>query len=151
MGFFSRFRAADPQVPQPLTFDRLVELHKREGWSYFIDNDGDLGSQWEGAVFFFLFGGKQKEVLQVQARFPAVMSGEQFDVLRDVAEEIHRRKPLPELVFTRGDQGELRIMANCFFDFDKGVTLDQLRDHVTDAVWCTNEAFKQLDAARMGE
>lgn len=53
-----------PDVPQPLSHDMIIEALKARDFEYFVDDDGDIGGNWQGCLIYFFRLGKEAEVLQ---------------------------------------------------------------------------------------
>ena len=55
--------------PTPLSPDRLAAWFARHDFSFFVDDDGDLGGIWHGRLFYFFCFGEHSEILQVRGQW----------------------------------------------------------------------------------
>ncbi len=125
MGFFSKPEPTRQGLP-PLTQERMKALFDQEKWSYFVDNEGDLGGIWDGNQFFFLQRGDDNEILHVTARWHHTLPIEHLDAIRNFLNEWNKQKLWPKVFHRIGDEGRISLIAEHAADWEHGVTDEQL-------------------------
>ncbi len=97
------------------------------GLKHSIDEDGDLTVRWEKCSVFFFFYGDKHEVLQARMylnrRFAVDMRGE----LALALDDWNRTKLFPKAYTVLPDDGWVGICAEQAYDFEAGVTREQLK------------------------
>ena len=115
------------------TVPLLQQLLDEYGLLHAIDEDGDLAVRWEKCSIYFFHYGEHEEVLQAR-----LYLNERYDVdtrqaLMAVLDDWNRTKLFPKAYTVLPDDGMVGVCAEQAFDFDGGVTRDQLK--YTVAAW----------------
>ncbi|SPT54073.1 Uncharacterised protein [Actinomyces bovis] len=137
--------ATRPEIPTPLTVERIAALFKERGYVFFIDSDGDLGGTWEDATFYFLLHGENKEVLHIRAQYPGTVDAAYLEKVREVMETSHRSRPWPKAFYRIDDEGDIRVYASHTVDYEHGVTDAQILQHVDCAISAILRLFESLN------
>ncbi len=133
--------------PTAVTRDRIEELLKSNSWYYWLDNDGDLGGQWCDNTFSFMLRGDSKEVLIITGRYHTPLTMDQLSLVRAHIVDWHRDKLWPKCYHRIDDGGRMRVFTEVSLAHDRGVTDDQLMDHISCALSTSNQFFDTLTEA----
>ncbi|WP_448060080.1 YbjN domain-containing protein [Cellulomonas hominis] len=120
---------AEPLVldtPTPLTSARIVEWFDRNGFSYFVDNDGDLGGLWRGRLFYFFLFGEESEILQVRGQWHREVAIERIEEVLFACNEWNADRIWPKAYVRVRDNGMVHVISEVATDLEHGVTDDQL-------------------------
>jgi hypothetical protein len=111
----------------------LQQVLEEYGLRSFVDDDGDLTVRWEECSMYFFQYGPKREVLQARMylnrRFPVEARAGVAMVLDDW----NRTKLFPKAYTVLPDDGLVGICGEQSFDFEAGVTKEQLK--YTVGVW----------------
>ncbi|GAA2728488.1 YbjN domain-containing protein [Cellulomonas aerilata] len=113
-------------VPWPLTVARIVEWFEDNGFSYFIDNDGDLGGLWRGRLFYFFLFGERSEILQVRGQWNREVSIERLEEILDACNEWNADRIWPKAYVRVRDNGMVHVISEVATDLEHGATDAQL-------------------------
>lgn len=116
----------DDGIPWPLTVGRIVEWFEENGFSYFIDNDGDLGGLWRGRLFYFFLFGDRSEILQVRGQWNREVSIERLPEVLEMCNEWNADRIWPKAYVRVRDNGMVHVVAEVATDLEHGVTDAQL-------------------------
>ena len=116
----------DDDVPTPLTIARIVEWFEENGFSYFIDNDGDLGGLWRGRLFYFFMFGDRSEILQVRGQWNREVSIERLGEVLEACNEWNADRIWPKAYVRVRDNGMVHVISEVATDLEQGVTDAQL-------------------------
>jgi hypothetical protein len=117
---------ADDAVPTPVTPARVAEWFSNHEFSYFVDNDGDLGGLWRGRLFYFFLFGEHSEILQVRGQWHREVAIERLEEVLDVCNEWNADRIWPKAYVRVRDNGMVHVVAEVATDLEHGVTDDQL-------------------------
>lgn len=138
--------AVEPDVPTPLSVERVAALLKQRGYVFFIDSTGRLGGNWEDVIFYFLLHGDD-DVLHVRAQYPGTVSTVHLEAVREVTEASHRSFPVPQACYRIDDDGAVRVFASHAVSYEHGVTDAQILQHIDCAIASVLRLFGALDVA----
>ncbi len=145
MGWFSRQEDSSPaDTVRPISQERLIKIFDEEEWHYVIDDDNDLGGRWGDAIFYFLFHGEKKEILQIIGRFMPVIPEEYLDEFRVFIEDWHRDYIWPKAYRVYNNDGELQVCGEVIVDYEHGATDKQLKQHIDCAISTSLQLFNAL-------
>jgi hypothetical protein len=113
-------------VPWPLSIARIVEWFEENGFSYFIDNDGDLGGLWRGRLFYFFLFGERSEILQVRGQWNREVSIERLEEVLEACNEWNADRIWPKAYVRVRDNGMVHIISEVATDLEHGATDAQL-------------------------
>ena len=116
----------DDDVPWPLSVARIVDWFEENGFSYFVDNDGDLGGLWRGRLFYFFLFGERSEILQVRGQWNREVSIERLEEVLDACNEWNADRIWPKAYVRVRDNGMVHIISEVATDLEHGVTDAQL-------------------------
>lgn len=148
MGLFSPRSASRPVIqPTPVSRDRLVGLFEGQGWKYYIDNEGDLGGNWDDNQFYFMFRGSDAEILHIQSMWHTTLDIEHLEEVRLFIDEWQREHLWPKCYHRISDEGRIRVFAEHTVDLEFGATDDQLMQQVRCALGTCTQFFDQISRA----
>ncbi|WP_043535001.1 YbjN domain-containing protein [Actinomyces polynesiensis] len=147
MGWFTRrprTRTAPAEdTVRPLSQERLTGILDAQGWHWVIDEDGDLGGNWEGNTFWFFLTGSDREVLQVQGALRDRLSLSELDALRLFIEDWHRDHYWPKCSYrVEEEDATVQLLASHTIDHEAGATDAQLLQQIRCALGTANQVFE---------
>lgn len=132
MGFFTK----DAPVPsaagalQPLSKDRVKHALEAAGWSYNVDQDGDIGGGWEYGSFYFFVNGESDELLCVRGFWRGELTENDYANALEITNQWNREKLWPKTYVARDDEGKVRINSEHNVDYEHGLSDEQLTQHL---------------------
>lgn len=147
MGWFTRLTGKDTvsreDTVRPLSLERLTEILDSQGWHWAIDEDGDLGGNWEGNGFYFFVVGERDEVLQVQGALRERIPVSEADALRLFIEDWHRDHYWPKCSYRLDEDTDMLVLlASHTIDHEAGATDAQLLQQIRCALGTANQVFE---------
>jgi Putative bacterial sensory transduction regulator len=135
---------APPEVPRPVTFERLAALLAPDGYTVDADNRV-LRRRWPHAEIVVSLPPGDSAVLLVGATRsgPPFPHARQLD-LEEFVNDWHRDRIWPTLVLGASDAG-LTLYARIGVDTAAGLTDAQLREYLRVGVGTTKQCFGALD------
>ena len=118
--------ATGSDVPTPLTAERLRAWFRRNGYSYFVDDDGDVGGVWRGRLFYFFLFGEREEILQVRGQWNREFAIERLTEVLELCNEWNADKIWPKAYVRVRDDGMVHATCEVATDLEQGVTDAQL-------------------------
>ncbi|MCR6689702.1 YbjN domain-containing protein [Cellulomonas sp.] len=112
--------------PTPLSPARIAAWMAQNDFSYFIDNDGDLGGLWRGRLFYFFLFGEQSEILQVRGQWHREIAIERLEEVLDVCNEWNADRIWPKAYVRVRDNGRVHVVSEVATDLEHGATDEQL-------------------------
>ena len=134
-----------PDVPTPLTTARLGSWFKRHGYTYFVDDEGDVGGMWRGRLFFFFLFGARGEILQVRGQWNREFAIERPTEVLEICNEWNADKIWPKAYVRVRDDGMVHLTCETATDLEHGVTDDQLGQLLQCGLSAANVLFDTLD------
>lgn len=113
-------------VAAPLSGDRLVRWLDDSSFSYFVDNDGDVGGMWRGRVFYFFLFGQRQEILQVRGHWQREGAIERLVEVLEFCNTWNTERIWPKAYVRVRDDGRVHVVGEVAVDFEHGATDDQL-------------------------
>lgn len=138
-------RGESPQLPGPVSQRRIQQWCEAEGFSYFIDSEGDLGGFWNGRLFYFLVFGERDEVLQVRARWNREINIERLEEILELCNAWNVERIWPKTYVRVLDDGSVNVMAESSHDLEHGVTDAQLARLLGAAIGTATVFFDAVD------
>jgi hypothetical protein len=126
--FAARLRARGPVTGDAIRPTRLLiqELLDTYGLAHILDEDGDIVVEWETCKIYFLFYGERREVLQARMYLTRRFSVESRPTLAMMLDDWNRTKLSPKAYTLLPDDGLVGVGAEQCFDFELGMSRDQL-------------------------
>lgn len=101
-----------------------------------LDDDGDLTVRWENFSIYFFHYGQDEEVLQARLYLNRRFEVDLRPTLALVLDDWNRSKLFPKAYTVLPDDGLVGICAEQAFDFEGGITREQLK--FTVGMWLQN-------------
>lgn len=131
---------------EPLTHERILENLQAKGYQVTVDEDGDIGGNWDGRIFYFFQYGEQKEILQIRGRWDRDVHASRMVEMLQHSNDWNRDRIWPK-VYARIDAGgDIGLYAEVSVDLEHGVTDDQLSQIVACGLGTGSQFFDHLDA-----
>ena len=118
------------------TTDVVQRMVKEYGLRTLIDDDGDLTVRWEKFSIYFFHYGQDDEVLQARLYLNRRFDVELRPSLALVLDDWNRSKLFPKAYTVLPDDGLVGICAEQAFDFEGGMSREQLK--FTVGMWLQN-------------
>jgi hypothetical protein len=123
--------------PTVLPGNQLLKTILNEyGLRSMIDDDGDLTVRWENFSVYFFHYGQDEEVLQARLYLNRRFDVELRPTLALVLDDWNRSKLFPKAYTVLPDDGLVGICAEQAFDFEGGISRQQLK--FTVGMWLQN-------------
>lgn len=121
-------QAADSSAPwpTPLAPDRVAAWCARYGYSWFVDDDGDLGGIWRGRLFYFFCFGERSEILQVRGQWNRELAIERLPEALELCNAWNADRVWPKAYARVRDDGMVHVTCEVATDLEHGVTDAQL-------------------------
>jgi hypothetical protein len=135
--------AAD--VPATVTPGRIASWMNENGFSYFVDNDGDIGGLWRGRMFYFFLFGEKAEILQVRGQWHREVAIERMGEILDICNEWNTERIWPKTYVRVRDNGRVHVITEVATDFEHGATDTQLHQTLLCGLSTGSMFFDALD------
>ncbi|WP_182113618.1 MULTISPECIES: YbjN domain-containing protein [unclassified Actinotalea] len=137
--------APRPDVPAPLTTERLRVWFTRHGYTYFVDDEGDVGGLWRGRLFYFFLFGDDQEILQVRGQWNREFSIERLTEVLELCNDWNAEKIWPKAYVRVRDDGMVHLTSEVATDLEHGVTDAQLGQLLHCALSASSVLFDTVD------
>jgi hypothetical protein len=111
----------------------LQQILDEYGLKHTTDEDGDLTVRWENCYVFFFYYGDKREVLQARLYLNRRFSVDLRPSVALMLDDWNRTRLFPKAYTVLPDDGMVGICAEQCYDFEAGVTREQLK--YTVGVW----------------
>jgi Putative bacterial sensory transduction regulator len=111
----------------------LQQILDEYGLRHSFDDDGDLTVRWEKCNVFFFHYGEKQEVVQARLYLNRRFSVDLRPTVALMLDDWNRTKLFPKAYTVLPDDGAVGICAEQVFDFEAGVTREQLK--YTVGIW----------------
>jgi hypothetical protein len=111
----------------------LQQILDEYGLKHTTDEDGDLTVRWENCNVFFFYYGERREVLQARLYLNRRFSVDLRPTVAMMLDDWNRTRLFPKAYTVLPDDGMVGICAEQCYDFEAGVTREQLK--YTVGVW----------------
>jgi hypothetical protein len=118
------------------TSDLVQRVLKEYGLRSQLDDDGDLTVRWDNFSVYFFHYGQDEEVLQARLYLNRRFDVELRPTLALVLDDWNRSKLFPKAYTVLPDDGLVGICAEQAFDFEGGISREQLK--FTVGMWLQN-------------
>ena len=114
------------ELPVPLSAARIARWMSDNQFSYFVDNDGDLGGIWRGRLFYIFLFGEREEILQVRGQWHREVAIERLEEVLELCNEWNADRIWPKAYARVRDNGRVHVVSEVAVDFEHGATDEQL-------------------------
>ena len=133
------------EVPVSVTPARIAAWMSENGFSYFVDNDGDLGGLWRGRLFYFFLFGEQAEILQIRGQWHREVAIERLEEVLDLCNEWNADRIWPKAYVRVRDNGRVHVISEVAVDLEHGATDAQLHQTLFCGLSTGSMFFDSLD------
>lgn len=146
MGFFTKPEAGAAAQPSlaPLSHQRIIDRLDAQGFTYGVDDDGDIGGRWDDHLFYFFRLGNDGEYLQVRGRWAREVPLAEADALTRTANQWNLDTLWPK-VYVRVEGEDVGVYAEHVVDYEHGVSDEQLDLHMACGISTALQFFTHLD------
>lgn len=137
--------AVGDDIPSPLTRERLGAWFARHGYTYFVDNDGDVGGLWRGRLFYFFLFGERAEILQIRGQWNREFAIERLTEVLEVCNAWNADRIWPKTYVRVRDDGMVHVTCEVATDLEHGVTDAQLGQLLECGLSSASVFFDQLE------
>ena len=135
----------DDGLTTPLSPERLCAWFAQHGYTYFVDNDGDVGGLWRGRLFYFFLFGERQEILQVRGQWNREFAIERLTEVLEICNEWNAERVWPKAYVRVRDDGMVHVTCEVSTDLEHGATDDQLGQLLHCGVSASSTVFDLLD------
>ncbi|MCW2540650.1 MAG: hypothetical protein JWN95_2375 [Frankiales bacterium] len=114
----------------------LEKIVRDFGLKTSVDDDGDLTVRWDAYSVYFFHYGADREVLQARLYLNRRFDVELRPTLAMLLDDWNRSRLFPKAYTVLPDDGMVGVCAEQAFDFEGGISLEQLR--FTIGMWLQN-------------
>ncbi|OJF15127.1 type III secretion system chaperone family protein [Couchioplanes caeruleus] len=115
-----------PASLQPLSNELIISALNARDFAHFLDEDGDVGGNWQGCLIYFFRLGKNHEIFQVRSLTQVEFSTDDVPQLYAFCNAWNHDRLWPKAYVHTGDDGVVRVVGEVGADFEHGVTPAQL-------------------------
>ncbi|MEV8337290.1 YbjN domain-containing protein [Leucobacter sp. NPDC077196] len=147
MGLFSEGAAAvtgDGAKLAPLSKNRVTAVFDAAGWSYSIDDEGDIRGGWESGSFLFLVDEEVDAILCVRGYWRGRLGEPEYLRALELCNLWNADRLWPRTFVGRDDDGSIRLNAEHTVDYSPGVTDEQLTQHLLCAIGTSMTFFAEV-------
>ncbi|MDR1999236.1 MAG: YbjN domain-containing protein [Frankiaceae bacterium] len=119
--------ASRPGIPVVPTTAMLEQILDEYALDHEIDADGDLMVRHDNCAIYFLYFGRQRQILQARMYLDRRFDVDMRMTLIGALDDWNRRRLFPKAYTVLPDDGQVGICATCAFDFEAGATRAQLK------------------------
>jgi hypothetical protein len=107
--------------------DVLMQILREYQLRWLIDDDGDLTVRWDDYSIYFFHYGQDEEVLQARLYLNRRFEVDLRPTIALVLDDWNRSKLFPKAYTVLPDDGLVGICAEQAFDFEGGISREQLK------------------------
>lgn len=116
----------DPDVPSRVTTERIGAWLTDQGFTWFVDDDGDMGGLWRGRLFYFFLFGDEQEILQVRGQWNREVALERLPEVLELCNGWNTDHIWPKAYARVRDDGMVHLTCEVATDLEHGATDAQL-------------------------
>ncbi|MCI9887301.1 YbjN domain-containing protein [Micrococcales bacterium 31B] len=136
---------ANDHALEALTQKRITHSLDSKGYRYQIDDDGDIGGNWDGRTVFFFQYGEQHEILQVRSCWNHTISLGYSELIQLFCNDWNRERIWPKVYAREEDDSTLGVYAELSTDLEFGVSNEQLDNFIACALGSASQFYTALD------
>lgn len=118
--------SGQPAILRPLTNELITAVLDAREFTYFTDDDGDVGGWWDDNLIYFFRLGDNRTMLQVRTRARRAFTIEDVPRLYAFCNRWNHDKLWPKAYVHVNDDGSVILCGEVFADLARGVSLEQL-------------------------
>jgi hypothetical protein len=132
-------------APGPVDRARVVDWLLLNGFSYFVDSEGDVGGRWQGRLFYFQLFGEHEEIVQVRGQWNRDITIDRLEEVLELCNEWNAERIWPKAYTRVRDNGLVQVYTEVTVDLEFGANDDQLADVLQCGLSTASVFFDSLD------
>ena len=132
--------------PVAVNRERIVTWLKENDYSFFVDNDGDIGGLWDNRMFHFLLLGEGSS-FQVRGQWNRIAGMDQLSAILEFTNNWNADRIWPKAFVRVRDDGSVVICADLTIPATSGFTSPQLDLQIRCGLATAAALFDSLDEA----
>ena len=133
-------------VPTEVTRDRLASYLGSRGYTFRLDEDGDITGTWDGNRFWFMLLGVDKDIIQVRGRWHRPFAESNRVATLQIVNDWNRDRIWPK-AYVRRENGALSLYTEHSVDFGPGATQDQIDETLAGGLGSSLQLFASVAAS----
>ena len=133
-------------VPTEVTRDRLASYLGSRGYTFRLDEDGDITGTWDGNRFWFMLLGVDKDIIQVRGRWHRPLAESNRVATLQIVNDWNRDRIWPK-AYVRRENGALSLYTEHSVDFGPGATQDQIDETLAGGLGNSLQLFASVAAS----
>lgn len=133
-------------VPTTVTRDRLASYLGSRGYTFRLDEDGDITGTWDGNRFWFMLLGVDKDIIQVRGRWHRPLAESNRVATLQIVNDWNRDRIWPK-AYVRRENGALSLYTEHSVDFGPGATQDQIDETLAGGLGNSLQLFASVAAS----
>lgn len=133
-------------VPSEVTRDRLASYLASRGYTFRLDDDGDITGTWDGNRFWFMLLGADKDIIQVRGRWHRPLAESSRVATLQIVNDWNRDRIWPK-AYVRRENGALSLYTEHSVDFGPGATQDQIDETLAGGLGNSLQLFASVAAS----
>lgn len=133
-------------VPSEVTRDRLASYLGSRGYTFRLDDDGDITGTWDGNRFWFMLLGVDKDIIQVRGRWHRPLAESNRVATLQIVNDWNRDRIWPK-AYVRRENGALSLYTEHSVDFGPGATQDQIDETLAGGLGNALQLFASVAAS----
>ena len=133
-------------VPTEVTRDRLASYLGSRGYTFRLDEDGDITGTWDGNRFWFMLLGVDKDIIQVRGRWHRPLAESNRIATLQIVNDWNRDRIWPK-AYVRRENGALSLYTEHSVDFGPGATQDQIDETLAGGLGNALQLFASVAAS----
>ena len=134
------------EVPTEVTRDRLASYLGSRGYTFRLDDDGDITGTWDGNRFWFMLLGVDKDIIQVRGRWHRPLAESTRVATLQIVNDWNRDRIWPK-AYVRRENGALSLYTEHSVDFGPGATQDQIDETLAGGLGNSLQLFASVAAS----
>ena len=111
---------------RPLTNELIAAVLDAREFTYFTDDDGDIGGWWDDNLVYFFRLGDSGTLFQVRIRTRRTFEVDDVPRLYEFCNGWNHDKLWPKAYVHVNDDGSVLLCGEVFADLERGVSFEQL-------------------------
>jgi len=133
-------------VPTAVTRDRLASYLGSRGYTFRLDEDGDITGTWDGNRFWFMLLGVDKDIIQVRGRWHRPLAESNRVATLQIVNDWNRDRIWPK-AYVRRENGALSLYTEHSVAFGPAATADQIDETLAGGLGNSLQLFASVAAS----
>lgn len=129
-----------------ISHERILSWLKDQGYTFFVDSDGDIGGIWNSRLFYFLRFGTDLEILQVRGLWNRDLTIERIAEVLNFCNDWNTERIWPKAYLRVRDDGMIEVLGEVSVDYEHGASAAQLDRTLRCGLSTAAMLFDALDA-----